>query len=385
MKRSDFFIRLTTGVLFLAVACYLGVYLYNALLNTYETIPAVRYSIGETLPAQGYIIRNETVIEDSSVAILPLVSEGEKVAAGQAIAVEYMTTDALEMASEIRSLRLRIAQLESFRGNNDAASFDAILELSSAVINSDLRQLDEITLNIETTIFSKETDISALKDRLEELESRNIGTRTIVSQVSGTFSNVVDGFEHITSDMLYYMSPLELKEQLSSPERTGGTGKLITDFKWYYAAIMDHDDAVQLSTGQTKTVQFYGAYNAEVDMVVESVGRREEGLSVVLFSSDRGLHEITPLRELRADVLLGIVTGIRVPMEAIHLDDNSNTFVYLQTSGYAEKVDVEILDPPGVIGDSYLVRDGEETGSPLRVDSIIIVKARNLYHGKVVQ
>jgi len=385
LKRSDFFIRLTTGVLFLAVACYLGVYLYNALLNTYETIPAVRYSIGETLPAQGYIIRNETVIEDSSVAILPLVSEGEKVAAGQAIAVEYMTTDALEMASEIRSLRLRIAQLESFRGNNDAASFDAILELSSAVINSDLRQLDEITLNIETTIFSKETDISALKDRLEELESRNIGTRTIVSQVSGTFSNVVDGFEHITSDMLYYMSPLELKEQLSSPERTGGTGKLITDFKWYYAAIMDHDDAVQLSTGQTKTVQFYGAYNAEVDMVVESVGRREEGLSVVLFSSDRGLHEITPLRELRADVLLGIVTGIRVPMEAIHLDDNSNTFVYLQTSGYAEKVDVEILDPPGVIGDSYLVRDGEETGSPLRVDSIIIVKARNLYHGKVVQ
>jgi hypothetical protein len=35
-------------------------------------------------------------------------------------------------------------------------------------------------------------------------------------------------------------------------------------------------------------------------------------------------------------------------------------------------------------GDSYLVRDGAETNSPLRVDSIIIVKANNLYHGKVV-
>ena len=384
MKRSDFFIRLTTGLLFLAVACYIGVRLYDALINTYVTIPAVRYSIGETLPANGYIIRTEVVLEDSSAAILPIVSEGEKVAAGQAIAVEYMSTDALEMASEIRSLRLRIAQLESYRGNNDSASFDAVLELSSAVINSDLRRLDELALNIETAIFSSDTDLSSLKERLEYLESRNIGTRTVVAQVSGTFSNVVDGFEHITPEMLYYMSPLELKEQLGSPQSTRGTGKLITDFTWYYAALMDYDDATQLSTGQTKTVQFYGSYSSEVDMTVERISRREDGLSVVLFSSDRGLHDITPLRELRADILLNVVTGIRVPKDAIHLDDDLNTFIYLQTSGYAERVDVEILDPPGVIGDSYLVRDGEETGSPLRVDSIIIVKARNLYQGKVV-
>jgi hypothetical protein len=384
MKRSDFFIRLTTGVLFLAVACYIGIYLYNWLVNVYETIPAVRYSIGETLPAHGFIVRSESVIEDSSLAILPLVSEGEKVAAGQVIAIEYMTTDALEMASEIRSLRLRIAQLESFRGNDDAASFDAVIELSSAVITSDLRRLDEIVLNVETTIFSTETDISSLRERLEYLEGRNIGTRTITAQVSGTFSNVVDGFEHITPDMLYQMSPQELIEQLSYPVNTRGSGKLITDFKWYYAAIMAQDDAIRLSTGQTKTIQFYGAYNSEVDMVVESISRRDEGLCVVLFSSDRGLHEVTPLRELRADILLNVVSGIRVPMEAIHLDNDSNTFIYLQTSGLAEKVDVEILDPPGVIGDSYLVRDGEETGSPLRVDSIIIVRARDLFPGKAV-
>jgi len=384
MKRSDFFIRLTTGVLFLAVACYIGVYLYNAFVNVYETIPAVRYSIGETLPAQGYIIRSETVIEDSSLAILPLVGEGEKVAAGQAIAIEYMTTDALEMASEIRSLRLRIAQLESFRGNNDTASFDAVVELSSAVITSDLRRLDEIVLNIETAIFSTETDISSLKERLEYLEGRNVGTRIITAEVSGTFSTVVDGFEHLTPDILYQMSPQELKEQFSYPVNTSGSGKLITDFKWYYAAIMAYDDAMQLSTGQTKTIQFYGAYSAEVDMIVERISRREEDLCVVLFSSDRGLHEVTPLRELRADILISVVSGIRVPMEAIHLDNDSNTFIYLQTSGLAERVDVEILDPPGVIGDSYLVRDGEETGSPLRVDSIIIVRARDLFPGKAV-
>jgi hypothetical protein len=381
MKRSDFFIRLTTGVIFLAVACYIGVYLYNYFVNIYTTTRAVRYSIVETLPAHGFIVRTETVLEDSSVAILPTVSEGEKVAAGQVIAVEYLSIDALERASEIRSLRLKIAQLESLRADSDTASFNAIVELSTAVNSNDLRRLDELALNVETSIFTTDTDISELRSRLEYLEQSNVGTRTITAHVSGTFSHNVDGFEHIETSMLYYMSPSMLQEQFGMPIEAFGTGKLITEFKWYFAAIMDDEDAFSLSTGQNKIVQFYGAYNAEVEMRVEHISRREDGLCVVLFSSDRGLHEITALRTMRADIVYGVVTGLRVPKEAIHLDDDLNTFVFLQTSGQAERVDVEIIE---TIGDSYIVRDGLETNSPLRVDSIIIVRARDLYHGKVV-
>jgi len=381
MKRSDFFIRLTTGVLFLAVACYIGVYLYNMLINPYETTKAVRYDIEETLPAQGYIVRTEAVLTDGGSAVLPVVGEGEKVAAGQAIAVEYMNNDALETASEIRALKLKIAQLESARGITDAASFDAVLELSSAVNSSDLRRLDEIALNVETVVFAVETDISSLQSRLSALEDRNIGTRTVYAEFSGTFSHVVDGFEHISPDMLAELSPTDLNAHFRAPYGAFGIGKLITEFKWYFAAIMDYNDAVQISAGQPKTIQFFGTYNAEVEMQVEKIGKREGDVCVVLFSSDKGIHDIAPLRALRADVVAGVVSGIRVPMEAIHLDDDNKTFIYLQTSGYAERVNVEILIETG---DSYLVRDGEETGSPLRVDSIIIVRANNLYHGKVV-
>ncbi|MCL2819647.1 MAG: hypothetical protein FWD38_02285 [Oscillospiraceae bacterium] len=384
MKRSDFFIRLTTGVLFLAVACYIGVYLYRAFVNAYETTEAIRYSIEETLPAQGFIVRTESVITDGGAAFLPIVSEGEKVSSGQVIAVEYLSRDALEIASEIRSLRIKIAQMESARDNTDAAGFNAILELSAAVSNHDLRRLDELAFSIETSIFSVETDTTIMRERLEDLEGRNVGTRNITSNASGTFSHIVDGFEHINPDMLINISPDELAELFNTSSGIYGGGKLITEFKWYYAAVMNHEDAFQLSAGQIKTVQFYGAYNVEIDMLVENTGRREDGKSVVLFSSDRGVHDIAPMRSLRADIVLDVISGIRIPKEAIHLDDEGNTFIYLQTSGYAERVDVEILNPPGEIGDSYLVRDGAETGSPLRVDSIIIVKANNLYHGKVV-
>jgi len=381
MKRSDFFIRLTTGVLFLAVACYAGVSLYNAFINTYTTTPAISYAIEETLSADGFIVRTETVLEYDSGAVLPIVGEGEKVAAGQAIAVEYLSRDALEIASEIRSLRLKIAQLDSSRGAGDRAGFDAVLDLSSAVSSNDLRRLDEITLSVETSIFSVESDISSLQNRLDELENSYTGTKIIIAQISGTFSHVVDGFEHTTPAMLFTMSPEDFTSHFITSSGIYGTGKLITEFKWYYAAIMNHEDAARLSEREIKKVQFFGSYNAEFEMVIERISRRDGESCLVLFSSDRGIHEVAPLRALRADVVSGVVSGIRIPKQAIHLDDENNTFIYLQTSGFAEKVDVEILTE---LGDSYLVRDGAETGSPLRVDSIIIVKANNLYHGKVV-
>jgi len=383
MKRSDFFIRLTTGVIFLAVACYLGVSLYSSFVNAYDTTTAISYSIEETLSAQGYIVRTETVLEDVGANVLSIVGEGEKVAAGQAIAVEYLSVGALEIASEMRSLKLKIAQLESSRGNNDEASFDAVLELSTVIKNNDLRRLDEAVLGIETSVFAVETDVSALQSRLAELESRSADTRVVIAQVSGTFSHVVDGFEHVTPDMVFSVNPVELSALFRAPYGSSGTGKLITEFTWYYAAIMEHEEASQLSVGQTKTVQFYGAYNAEIDMLIESISRREDGVCVVLFSSDRGIHDVAPLRSLRADIVFGEVSGIRVPKEAIHLDDDGNTYIYLQTSGYAEMVGVEILR---VTGDSYLVRDGAESSppTPLRVDSIIIVRANDLYHGKIV-
>jgi len=384
MKRSDFFIRLTTGVLFLAVACYIGVYLYNMFVNTYETTRAINYTVEETLPTQGYVIRTEVIFSNTGVAVLPIIGEGEKVAAGQAVAVEYMNLGALETASEIRALRLKIAQSESVRNPNDSVGLNTIIELSTAVNTNNLRRLDEISMNVDTNIFAAEEDISLLQARLDELESKNIGARTINALFSGTFSHVVDGFEHISPDMLFELLPSELSDHFTAPGPLQGTGKIITEFKWFYAAVMSFEDASQLSVGQRKTVQFYGNFNEEVLMTVESIGRREAGLCVVVFSSDRGIHNIAPFRSLRADIVFDTVSGIRVPKDAIRLDDEGNTYIYLQTSGFAERVSVEILNPPGEIGDSYLVRDGAETGSPLRVDSIIIVKANNLYHGKVV-
>ena len=388
MRRGDFYIKLTTAVLFIAVIAYIGVYLVSAISRSYETVTAVRFTLERTFSAQGYIVRTESVLSDSGHVVLPIVAEGEKVASGQAIVVEYMSREALETANEIRALRLLISQLET-SGSADSAEASrqkSVMDLSKAIGLGEFRRLEELTLGVEANVFSGisgvEADLPALRTRLEALETRASGIRMVYAPFSGIFSQAVDGFEHIVPDMVFDILPNELTTLFLNESYISGYGKLVTEFKWYYATIMNADEAALFSEGQQTTVQLAGPFAEAMEMTIELIGRREGDKCVVLFSSSRGIHEVAHMRHLRADILFDLVTGIRVPKEAIHLDDDGNTvYIYLQTGVRAERVNVDILIESS---DSYLVRDGAQTGSPLRAGSTIIVKANNLFDGKVV-
>lgn len=388
MQKSNLYVKIVTAVLFLAVLGYICVYIYNATQNTYVTASAFSYTLEETVSAHGFVVRSESVMEEVNDATLPIVNEGEKVASGQAVAVEYAGRQALETASEIHELRLRIAQIESTGGEDavDAASYDSVAELSRAVRGGDLSKLDEISLKIDTYIFTSKRaqadELPELKARLEILESANAGVSMIRSEVSGVFSQAVDGYEHISPDMLDELRPSGLEELFAAPKSiSAASAKIITGFKWYYAAIVDAAEALRLTPGKSITLQFSGSYHAQTEMKIESISRREQNACVVLFSSERGIHEVTRLRELNAEIVIRNVTGIRIPKEAMRLDDDGATYIYLQTGARAEKIIVEILSE---FADGYLVRDGADNGTPLRPGATIIVKANNLFDGKVV-
>ena len=391
MKQSGIYIKLITVVLLLAVLTYIGVIIYNSIANAYETTTAVSYVIDDTAMAQGYLIRYETVMTERGEAILPIAEDGQKVASGQPVAVQCMSSAAIETAGEVQTLKKRIARLESFgnEASSAAASMASVMELSKAVRRGDLRQLDELSFAVGTSVFSgSETaseELPALKARLEALELQTDGMTTILAPESGVFSQTVDGFEHIRPSGVMDITPSALNALFTAPSTVSGrsaVGKLITEFTWYFAAVIDASDASALQAGREVIIRFSGAYNTTVRMLIESINTREEGTCAVVFSCDRGIHEIASLRQLHAEVIFDSVSGLRVPKTAIQLDDDDGAaFVYLQTGVRAERVNVEILME---IGDSYLVRDGALAGTPLRDGSTIIVKANDLYDGKIV-
>jgi hypothetical protein len=395
MLRSDFVIKLMSAVLFIAIAAYIGLYIFSAADKKLVTTPAVRYTIRESGNAEGYIVRSETLLEGAPGAVTLLAGEGEKIAAGQAVAIYYEGDSALERASEIRALQLEIQEAASFGETPEAVKIldtsACIFALSDAVRHQSFSDLQDIGYSVRYRVFTggtekiTQSELSALQDRLAMLLAENPGTRTLYTPGSGVFSAVVDGYEACGPEMLLApatLTPSSLKALLTPAGSEGGTlGKLITDITWYYAAVMDADDAAKLEDKPSATLQFTKNYNEKMSLTVESVGPEENGQCVVVFSSRRGLSETTALRTLTAEVEFASLSGLLVPKEAIYTEPDGRNYIYLLTVLQAEKVYVEILTTNS---DGVIVRDGAENGTVLREGSEIIVQGEDLSDGKVV-
>jgi hypothetical protein len=399
MLRSDFVMKLMSVVLFIAIAVYIGLYLYNTANKPLQTALAEKYTAEDSFGTDGYIARSETPLSELGGAQTVIVSEGEKVAKGQPVAVFYAGTDALEKASQIRALQLGIqeaeAELNLGRESGPGDAEASVLSLSDAVQHEDLRSLDILTLSVRNHVFTQgksavsSTELSSLKAQLGDLVAGNTGANTLYAPVSGLFSASVDGYEGIAADQLTNLTPSSLRA-LFAPEHAGGTtdgtaagkpvGKMITGIQWYYAAVMDARDAARLKDTKTAVVRFTGAYNGTVSMAVESLGAEENGQAVVVFSAKSSLSDLTAVRALSAQVVLDRITGLTIPKAAVRTDGDK-PYIYLLTGLQAEKVPVdEIKD----LGDTVIVQDGASNGTVIRPGAEVIVKGRDLYDGKVV-
>lgn len=392
MRRSDFLMKLMSVVLLVAITAYIGLYIYNTANNPLKTAFAGRYIVEDRGYAKGYIIRTESVLTSGNGVVSLLPDEGEKVASGQAVAVVYEGDSALARASEIRLLQIEIRQAESSAalatGQNSAAADESLLLLSSAVNHRDLSRLEDISLSVRESIFTSSGDsiddagLSVMKSRLAALLSQREDTETFYAPMGGVFSAAVDGFEAVGPDSLGEVTPSALDSLFSVPRVTGAPlGKLITGIKWYYAAMLDAEDARKLDGKDTAVVKFTKTYNARLTMKVESIGPEENGKCVVVFSAKRNISEMTALRQLTAQIEFNAYTGLTIPKDAVFVDDDGQPYTYLLTGFQAERVDVEIISE---LGDTYVVADGAQNGSVIREGSEIIVEAEDLYDGKVV-
>ena len=397
MRRSDFYFKVLAAVLFVAVAAYIGLYIFKSVENPFQTTVASAISVEDTGACSGFFVRTESAVRAEGGTCSLSAGEGEKVHAGQVIATEYLSDSALQRGEEILSLKTKIAQLEEKNKSGDkgfSKGLQTAVSLSEAVAHKRFDEIGTLVLDVESYIFTGSRaaageSLEALKERLSALEARDDGTRVITAPVSGTFSGVTDGFENVSPKDVANISPDGLYSLF--PEKTGGgarpVGKLVTDIKWRFAAVMTVEDAARLSQGAEFSVSFAAPISIKVVMRVESIGVVTDGRRVVVFSADKSLADIVSKREAQAEVIFSEYSGIGIPREAIRLDDSNKTFVFLLTGVRAEKVYVEII---GEFGDSYIVKnikkneDDKQEQTTLREGATVIVRANGLENGKVV-
>ena len=401
--RGETLVRVITGVIFVTFLLYGGMNVLRSLENPFRTARAVSVAVSKASVARGYVVREEAVVAGSGF-IVPEIADGVRATSGSVVAISYGSGADSGTVAQMRELRTRIDRLTSAAGvtaeERAARSTGAVTNLALSLSQRDLTAANDHIIEAESLIMSAvdpesaQSEIAALGNELSALMSQVPYHVAITSPKAGIYASFNDGFEGVSPEDITNLTAAGLDSLFAAATAEAGAGRVITSSQWYLALIVDESAATDLIDLQTVSVRITQPVQATFDMNVEEVGRSDGTTRVVVLSCSSGMRLILDARSVMAELIFGEVTGIRVPKAAIRIEQISEkntdrtTFVYITEGVQATRVRVEIISE---FGDAYIVR-GEVVGeekrgamSVLRDGTDIIVKANNLYDGKIVR
>ena len=394
MKRSDTVIKIVSALLFLAVLAYMGVYIFEAMRDPLYTTLAVETEVRRTGAASGIVVREEYALTNRRTYCSIAARDGSRVAVGSVLAIAYDSEVALQRANRTRELQLEIEFAEStLRGHGvpedpsdyDAAIRAAVRALSVDVARHELGLIDVRSLNLRSLLFESsavavsQTELDAMRRELMSLQnSSTADTLILTAETSGLFSSLLDGYEHLAPADLAGLDTESLRALMRDRREPASAayGKLITAYEWYYCALVNAETAAQLVTGTHYALEFGRHYGRSLDMKLVSLSAADVGgQCAAVFSCTRAMADTLAMRAISAEIALEEFSGLRVPYEAVHVEEGQ-ACVYTVTGLVAERKAINIIMDTG---EFFLVEP-----DALRAGNDIIVGGQDLYDGKVL-
>ncbi|MCI8869110.1 MAG: hypothetical protein HFF39_00955 [Lawsonibacter sp.] len=420
MKQGNALIRFVILMMTAALLCYLGVYVWQGMTDPFTTTYAYAFTASDGVEAAGWLVREEQVFPTQTGIVDVTRGEGEKVGAGQSVALVHRDSQALALQEEMNALNGEISVLDFALGQGDAGAstarldediLQALVQLRGTSAAGDYTQLERQVLTVKSRVLKRDytygqgLNLEDLTRRRQELVEQyqllrsqsGRSTSYVTASQPGTFSALVDGYEYVlTPESVFELTPSQLDVLPSLRQNAESTpGKLVTSGRWYFAAALPREAARRLSQEKSIIAAFSGDLNLDVTMRVEQVGPEEDGRCAVVLSSTRNLAETILLREQQVELVFRYYTGLRVPKTALRMQTATVTDkstqeetqvstlgLYTVTNGKAEFKAVEILTEGP---DHYVVRSADQGSRALRPGDEVIVRATNLYDGKLLQ
>lgn len=417
MKEGTTITKLVMFLMAVCLAVYFSLYLWQGMTDPLTTAVAYAYTVNDSVEADGLLVRQEQVLPAGAGIADVIPGEGERVGAGQTVAVLYRDNEALDRKEQLQQLTLEAELLQYATTQTDSGAGTAQLEgdvvRAAAALRGDTAagvfdRLEDQVLDLKRAVLKRDytygqgvdpTRLTRITQQLRTLQTQSArDTSRVYARSEGTFSALVDGYEGaLDPDTAARLTPSGLDALL---ERGGQTdehalGKIITSNRWYLTVNLPLEASKRLVAGGEAVVRFAGDFSRDVDMRVETVSKPEGERCTVLLSSDRYLAQTTLLRRQTVEVIFDSSQGLRVPKDAVHIltktvmDEQtgqeqrvSTTGVYALVNGRAEFKTVETMAEGTQF---YVVRPLDTGKRVLRAGDRVIVRARDLYDGKVVQ
>lgn len=402
MKQGRFYNKIILGLLLLAVVLYIGYAVFSAVRQPLTTTRAIEYEAGEGCQVTGWVVRSEQVLSSPFGITVLERQEGEKVGTGQVVATGYNSTGAQARQEEIASLSAQLEQLsyavDTTTDAADTAALDQeilaeLAQHAQYVAQGDLSAALSQSTELKGLILRRsidQTDTAAITAQMDSLEQQLTqlrgasggDTARIVAPSAGYFSGTVDGYESVlTPELLETATIAQLQALEPAAVADNACGRLVTDATWYFAAAVPAGYLTDTEAGDTVTVSFAQNLDDTMSMTVTRIGDEEDGERLLVLQSSDYIQDVTLLRRQTADVVFRSYSGLRVPKEALRMNEEGQAGVYILESAQARWKPVTILYDNG---ESYVVELDRDSVSNLWPGDEIIVQAKNLYDGKVV-
>ena len=400
MRSTPIFKILSLAVL-VAVVTLLGIEGYRYFHRSVSVSVAYTGQVTDSLSVTGWVVRQETPLPDTSGTLLRQVQEGEKVHAGQTVAMAYASKSALEVVSQLEDTELKLQQLQFARSSfldSDAALkvdsdiSDSILRLHIATADGDYATATQEMSAMKTAVLKRSYSYESLeqidqaiaqtRSDISSLQNQLSGATSVKTAVAGVYSGSTDGSEEaLTPDFLTDVTPARL-DALSTGSAVKSAGKIITDNTWYFAANILAQQARELQVGQEVTLRLSKGLQQDTPAYVQSISAEEDGQVAVVLSCTRYISQVTLLRHQQGEILLREYKGLRVPSAALRMDEDGSLQLFCRLGAYVYSKPVDLV----YRGDGFcLVRSAQGAADEriLRQGDLVISTARALTDGMI--
>ena len=385
-------------ILFFAYQYYVGFY------AAIKTESAEQFKYTEGIDTVGTFIRSEMTVTSSHKGTVHfVVANGEKVAKGGTIAQIYESDLASAAASRIAEIDSQLSVIAEIEGYNDSTAVDVntindritkyMNEFVYTVHDGRFFDVGKSVSNLLTMMTRKQvatgeqSDFSLLKKALSEertqlAESMGNAKGSIISEKSGYFVSVVDGFEtKLSPNELDSYTPEFLNDLKEDKPESEVIGKIVYDYEWFLAAPVSLSNSMYYKIGQTVTVQTDTTASPRIAATVEKINLSASGNDAVL------ILKISEMNSELASMRTGAITIIKDEYEGIKVNNaalrvvNGVTGVYVVSGMEAKFVAIDIIYSTE---DYTICPLNTSDSSKLRLYDEIVVKGKNLYDGKII-
>ncbi len=342
------------GIAIFAI-CFL-IYIFAKNYFTKDEIPLVQIGYVEnTKTYTGYLVKEETVVEyDYSKASMPVISEGQRTAKGQTIAV-YKGSGTLEKDSKLAEMDAEILQEmqnlpEVYSSEVQSMNLDILNNIKSVEEETSYAKLQDAKIVVNGLLNKRALSIAENspqgKTVREKIAARNVYENTtkqssenIKAGIGGIVSYKLDGLENAKAfNNLGAISFSDIKEKLKSEKVSNGI-KIVNNYEAYILIEVKDVDKKYLEAGKINKLSIVGLKNVDIDATIYRVREIEDGKYEVMYRISNKIEELAGLREIEVQVVWVSSYGMYVPNEAVKLLEE---VPYVTVLSYGENVKVPV-------------------------------------------